>query len=178
MVRHHSGTLWIACHLEHNDWKQPLAAPNTWTPLFFLDDAVALAAGHRPCGLCRRNDYLAFRSAVVSASGSDRTILAPELNRRLSAERHRSGRGLLRAQDRILWSDTVEALPTGSVVVDPITREPNLVTSHHLQPFTFNGWGTPRELPRELELDVLTPPTSVAALTNGFVPILHPTAAD
>jgi hypothetical protein len=178
MVRHHSGTLWIACHLEHSDWKQPLAAPKTWTPLFFLDDAVALAAGHRPCGLCRRKDYLAFRSAVVSASGSDRTILAPELNRRLSAERHRSGRGLLRAQDRILWSDTVEALPTGSVVVDPITREPNLVTSHHLQPFTFNGWGTPRELPRELELDVLTPPTSVAALTNGFVPILHPTAAD
>ena len=177
LVRHHSGTLWITCHLEHNGWKQPLAAPKTWTPLFFLDDAVALAAGHRPCGLCRRADYLSFQSAVTSALGAGSTVLAPELNRRLSTERHRSGRGLLRAQDRILWSSAVNALPTGSVVVDPTTREPNLVTSRHLQPFTFDGWGTSTVLPRGLKFEVLTPPTSVAALTNGYVPVLHRTAA-
>ena len=63
LVRHHRGTLWIACVTEYGDWRHPLDAPHRWTPVFFLDDAVALAAGHRPCGLCRRDAYLAYRTA-------------------------------------------------------------------------------------------------------------------
>lgn len=177
LVRHQRGALWITCRLEYRNWRHPLAAPNTWTPLFFLDDAVALAAGHRPCGLCRRADYLSFQNAVTLALHSGSTTLAPELNRRLAAERYRKGRGLLRAQDRILWSNSMETLPPGSVVVDPTTRRPSLVTSRHIQPFTFDGWGPPIGRPRGIEFDVLTPPTAVAALTNGFVPVLHPTAA-
>ena len=72
LLRHHNGSLWIICRTQFRDWKHPLAAPRTWTPLFFLDDAVALAAGHRPCGLCRRADYLAFRDAVTIATDADR----------------------------------------------------------------------------------------------------------
>ncbi len=55
VVRHHRGRLWITCRLEFRGWRQPLAAPHHWTPLFFLDEAVALAAGHRPCAFCRRD---------------------------------------------------------------------------------------------------------------------------
>ena len=56
VVRHHrSSTLWITCLTEFRDWRVPLARPNRWTPIFFLDDAVALAAGHRPCATCRRD---------------------------------------------------------------------------------------------------------------------------
>ena len=58
VVRHHrSSTLWITCLTEFRDWRVPLARPNRWTPIFFLDDAVALAAGHRPCATCRRDMY-------------------------------------------------------------------------------------------------------------------------
>ena len=54
VVRHHHSPLWITCVTEFRGWRHPLAAPHRWTPIFFLDDAVALAAGHRPCAFCRR----------------------------------------------------------------------------------------------------------------------------
>jgi hypothetical protein len=74
VVRHHrSSTLWITCLIEFRDWRVPLARPNRWTPIFFLDDAVALAAGHRPCATCRRDLYRTYRDAVdvISISGSE-----------------------------------------------------------------------------------------------------------
>lgn len=178
VIRHHNGSLWIICRTEYRGWNHPLAAARTWTPLFFLDDAVALAAGHRPCGLCRRTDYLAFRAAVSTAVAAGRTVLAPELNRGLAAERLRRGRGFDRARDRILWPSPLDALPTGTVIVGPATRRPLLVTGSHLQPFGFDGWEAPNDRPRGVEVEVLTPPMSVAALANGFGPRLHPTASD
>src|SRR3954452_12883878 len=57
VVRHHGSQLWITCLTAFRGWRWPLARPRRWTPLFFLDDAVALAAGHRPCATCRRADY-------------------------------------------------------------------------------------------------------------------------
>src|SRR5215475_12384203 len=77
VVRHHrSSTLWITCLTEFRDWRVPLARPNRWTPIFFLDDAVALAAGHRPCATCRREMYRSYRDAV------DPALRAVELDRR------------------------------------------------------------------------------------------------
>ncbi|USQ76022.1 hypothetical protein [Ornithinimicrobium cryptoxanthini] len=69
VVRHHGNNLlWITCRLEFRGRRVELARPNRWTPLFFLDDAVALAAGHRPCGECRHTDYLAYRDGVTAAT--------------------------------------------------------------------------------------------------------------
>lgn len=177
VVRHHSGTLWIICHTEYNGAKHLLDAPRTWTPLFFLDDAVALAAGHRPCGLCRRADYLSFQRAVTSCADTGSPVLAPELNRRIAAERYRRGRGLVRAPDRILRTGPIDCLPTGSVVIDATTQQPQLVTDSCLQAFAFDGWGTPVKRPKGIDVEILTPPTSTAALANGFVPTLHTSAA-
>src|SRR5262245_55075853 len=68
VVRHHrSSTLWITCLTEFRDWRVPLARPNRWTPIFFLDDAVALAAGHRPYATCRCEMYRSYRDAVDPA---------------------------------------------------------------------------------------------------------------
>jgi hypothetical protein len=173
VVRHHRGDLWITCVLEHRDWRHPLDAPRTWTPIFFLDDAVALAAGHRPCGLCRRPAYLAYREAVPSTRDGP-VPDAAELNRRLARERLQRGRGLDRAADRMTWSARLETLPDGVVIVDA-GRSPSLVLHDRLMTFTFAGWAQPRPRPKGM-VDVLTPPTSVAALGNGFLPVLHPTA--
>ena len=84
-VRHHRGNLWIICRTAFRGRRVGLTRPRRWTPLFFLDDAVALAAGHRPCGECRHADYLAYREAVSAAVGAP--LRAGDLNRRLSAER-------------------------------------------------------------------------------------------
>jgi hypothetical protein len=175
VVRHHRGRLWIACETDYRDWRAPLARPGRWTPIFFLDDAVALAAGHRPCGLCRRDAYQSYREAVGRAVSSRRPIGAEDLNRRLASERLRPGRGLDRARDRILWTSTIAALPVGTVIVHK-SRGPQLLLEDRLLSFTFAGWEQPRPRPTSGEVSVLTPPTSVAAVRHGFEPVLHPSA--
>ena len=175
--RHHAGSLWIICETTYQDWKHPLNAPGTWTPLFFLDDSVGLAAGHRPCGLCRRVDYVRYRDAVARSRVSKVPLRASDLNRSLAAERLRGGRGLVRSRDRILWSSPIDDLPAGTVIFDAETCETDLVTERYLQRFAFAGWERPIARPRGINVAVLTPPTSVAALSNGYLPDLHPTAA-
>ena len=155
--------------LRFKDWRHPLDEPHVWTPLFFLDDAVALAAGHRPCATCRRADYVAYRDARRTATG--RRSKAVELDRRLASERLRRGRGLSRAQrPAAVAGRRSTTLPVGTVVV--VDGHPHLVGPATLQPFTFAGWGPPPStgLARSR---VLTPPTSVAALAGGFRPTLH-----
>jgi hypothetical protein len=172
IVRHHkSTTLWITCVLRFKDWRHPLDEPHVWTPLFFLDDAVALAAGHRPCATCRRADFVAYRDAV---DGDRPRSKAWELDRRLTEERLRRGRGLDRAAARPVWDADLDALPAGTVIV--CDGHPQLVGAATRQPFSFSGWGQP--VARGIgQATVLTPPTSVAALAGGFRPTLHPTAA-
>ena len=177
VVRHHRSRLWIACLTSYRDWRWPLAEPGRWTPIFFLDDAVALAAGHRPCGLCRRADHQSYRDAVGAATRAEAPLKASDLDRRLAAERLRRGRGLDRRGDRLLWEADVDALPDGSVVVDA-DLHPHLLVGDRLLRFTFDGWAGLRRRPRRHRMAVLTPPTSVAALAHGFRPRLHPSAAD
>lgn len=105
------------------------------------------------------------------------TVHSDDLNRRLSQERHTRGKGLDRAEDRILWKADIENLPVGTVVIDPRADAPSLVTERHLQDFSFDGWSERRPRPSDMEVQVLTPPTSVMAIQNGFTPRLHPTAA-
>jgi hypothetical protein len=175
VVRHHGSSLWISCRTEFRGWRHPLAAPRVWTPIFFLDDAVALAAGHRPCARCRRDAFLAYRDAVTRASGRSEPLLAAELNRRLAAERHRPGRGLVRAADRRTWTASLPELPAATVIVDD-ERRPRLVLDDRTMAFTFDRWIDPIRRPRHGAVAVLTPPTSVAALADGYSPLLHPSA--
>jgi hypothetical protein len=168
VVRHHRGDLWITCVTRFRDRRVGLARPGRWTPLFFLDDAVALAAGHRPCGECRHVAYLAYREAVAGAVGG--RVRAGDLNRRLAAERLRRGRGLVRAGDRRVWTAPSASLPDGTVVAGD---GPRLVLGSRLLAFSFAGWRDPVPRPGGM-LTVLTPPTSVAALRHGFLPELHP----
>ncbi|MFN0090174.1 MAG: hypothetical protein ACKVWR_07900 [Acidimicrobiales bacterium] len=177
VVRHHRGVLWITCATQFRGRRWPLARPGRWTPLFFLDDAAALAAGHRPCAACRRPDYLAYRAAATRAAGAGAPLLAGELNARLAAERLRRGRGLVRAGDRILWPMPFADAPDGAVVVDG-DGACRLVLEDRLLRFSFAGWEAPIPRPRRGEALLLTPPTSAGALAHGFTPVLHPSALD
>jgi len=170
-VRHHRGKLWIICVLRYKDWKSPLDQPRHWTPLFFLDDAVALAAGHRPCGLCRRDAYRNYRAAVGRSLGLHEPPPASSLNEMLAAERLGPGRGMDRADDRLTWSAEAGSLPDGTVIVSP-DREPMLLWEGAGYAFAFSGW-VPRGPRAYGRVRVLTPPTSVEALRNGFFPELH-----
>jgi hypothetical protein len=175
VVRHHGSSLWIICRTEFRDWRWPLARPRRWTPLFFLDDAVALAAGHRPCSTCRREDYLSYRDAVTRSLDLAEPLRAWQLNERLNHERLSRGRGLSRAADRIVWKAPFASVPAGTVILDE-EHQPCLVLGDQLLRFTFGGWDVAAPRPPMGTATILTPPTSVAALQHGYLPTLHPSA--
>ena len=109
--RRYDGRRWIACRLEFRGWRrEPLLQPGRFTELFFLDEATAFAAGHRPCALCRRADYVRFgglwREMQGGAAGAD------AIDARLHAERVAAG---TRAQRR--HEAPVAALPDGAFVL-------------------------------------------------------------
>lgn len=158
IVRRAATRRWISCRLAYRGWyRSPVPQPGRYTGLFFLDDATALAAGHRPCALCRRRDYERVL-AVLGVSGAD------ELDRTLDAER-RSPRTTV---------DTA-TLPDGAFVL--VAGEPQLVLAGRLRRWEPGGYREPRRPPREAEL--VTPPSLVSVLGAGWdpvVPFLHPSA--
>ena len=154
---------WIICTLVHKDWHRPVMSPGNYTELFFLDEAVALAAGHRPCKLCRRAAYLAY----ARAAGHDGS--APALDAALHAERAIPRRRTLRRHD-LPMAD----LPEGAVLLDGL---PKLVLADRLLPVHPDGYGPPEPRPASGSALVLTPPTTLRALRNGYRPALHPTSS-
>ena len=70
---------------EFRGWRHPLDQPHRWTPPFCLDDAVALAARHRPCALCRRDAYRTYRDALTTTLDRDKPVRAFEINARVNA---------------------------------------------------------------------------------------------
>ncbi len=171
VVRHHRGRLWIVCVTEYRGWRHPLDAAGRWTPVFFLDEAVALAAGHRPCGLCRRDAYHSYRQA---ATGSVDGIPASALDAKLTTERLQRGRGIDRAADRLVWEAEISDLPIGAVI--DARGVAKLVLDDRLLTFGFEGWHDPVRRPPRGRVRVITPRTSVAALRNGYQPVLHSSA--
>jgi hypothetical protein len=156
---------WITCALEFRGWRAPAWEPGRWTPLFFWDEAVALAAGHRPCALCRRADFLAWLDAWASAFG-DRPRVDP-MDRRLHAERVD---GRAQRRHRLPW----RGLPPGAFVA--IGDRAALVLADRLVPWSAAGYETAVDRPGSGEAVVLTPPSTVAVLAHGYRAVVHPTA--
>jgi len=164
---------WIACRLEVQGWRRsPLLQPGKFTELFFLDEATAFAAGHRPCALCRREDYRNFVTLWHKLHPRDARG-ADEIDARLHEERVEPG---TRAQRR--HEVPFAGLPDGAFVV--VDEAPLLVAGGRLLRWTPGGYDRARARPRSGTATVLTPPSLVAVLADGWegvVPLFHPTAA-
>lgn len=159
---------WIVCSLDHPRGvvRRPMT-PGSWTELFFLDEAVALAAGHRPCAHCRRAAWLAFRACWGAAGLPGRR--AGEIDRALHAARISRGRCQLRHRADL------GALPDGAFILD--SAGPMLVLGDALVPFAPAGYGPAVRRPARGLATVLTPAPTVAVLRQGYRPVLHPSAA-
>ena len=158
---------WITCRLSYKGWWRPVMQPGVWTELFFLDEATALAAGHRPCALCRRAEYNLYRHSWSVAQGLAAPPKATEMDFRLHRERTRRGGGKVAFQARL--SD----LPDGTMVrqQNP-TGNPMLVHKDRLLEWTPGGYVALCDCGDGM-LDVLTPKSSVAVLKAGYRPVLH-----
>jgi hypothetical protein len=158
---------WICCRLEFNGRHRALMQPGRYTELFFLDEATALAAGHRPCGECRRQDFLWFARLWSQTKGLGGRAMAEDMDAVLHDER------LTPERTKRTYYAPLEALPGGTFVRWQGT--PHLVLAGWLLPWHFAGYGTPMERPAATTVEVLTPPSVVAVLSAGFCPSLHPT---
>jgi hypothetical protein len=165
--RHHATRRWIACRLEFRGWQRgPMMQPGKFTELFFLDDATALAAGHRPCALCRREDYRRLADLWPSLHGELGT--ADAIDDRLQGERLD---GRARRLHRMHGT-----LPDGACVVRDGAAW--MVSAGVLRRWTPSGYRDTAALgggPQRL----LTPPSLLRLLLDGWrseLPLLHPSA--
>lgn len=158
---------WIACVTEFRGRWRPVMAPKRWTELFFLDEATALAAGHRPCAHCRHADYQRFRTAW-SAARRAAPPSAEAIDRVLHDER------LVGRREKRTYLERPAALPDGAMVL--LGNAPCLVLGDELLPWSFEGYGAPRPGPLPARVEVLTPRSAVAALHAGYEPGLHHSA--
>jgi hypothetical protein len=166
VVRFHRSSLWIICALSFKDWRLPQWEPGHFTLLFFHDEAVALAAGHRPCALCRRGAYNEFRRAWADGSGEP-IPLAKEIDRRLHGERIVRGTHRRRYHPA-RWPD----VPPGAFV--RLGDGPALVLADSVVPWTTEGYGAARDRPARGTAEVMTPPFTVTALRHGYRPQIDP----
>lgn len=158
---------WIACRTEFRGRWRPIMAPRRWTELFFLDEATALAAGHRPCAHCRHADYQRFKAAWLAAHDVP-GARAETIDRALHADRIGEGRG------KRTHLAQLAALPDGAIV--ELEGAPWLVLGDRLARWSPAGYGERRARPARARVAVLTPRGIVAALQAGFEPGLHPSA--
>jgi hypothetical protein len=164
--RRYTSRAWICCLLAFRDRHEVVMGPG-YTQLFFTDEPTALAAGHRPCWFCRRQDALAYAAAVGEGLGLAERPTAPELDRLLHAER-------LDGRRKRLHRLPLASLPDGAMLV----RDGAFLAARGKQLLRYSpaGYTAAERRPRRADVDVLTPPTSLAALRAGFAPRWHPTA--
>jgi hypothetical protein len=159
--RHHQSRAWITCVLDFRDRHVAQWDPHRYTPLFFLDEAVAFAAGHRPCAECRRSDFMTFRDAVARSLGVAH-LSAPDLDRALHEERWDPARRTRRLHE-VPWPD----LPEGAFVL--LDASPALLRHDHLTVWRDdNAYGAQLARPRSGLATVITPPSTLAALCSGY----------
>jgi hypothetical protein len=155
---------WLVCLLDYQGRHREVMGGRSWTELFFLDEAVALAAGHRPCFYCRRAAAAAFRAAWASGRGAKVPPAAPEMDAVLHAERLDHGRKRLHP-----LSSHADHLPDGTVIA--AAGEAYTVAHGRAFRWTPAGYDRAVEIPRPSAL--LTPPSTLGALRAGYRPVLH-----
>ena len=157
---------WLICLLSFRGRWSPVMPPNGYTRLFFLDEATALAAGHRPCAECRRAAFNAFMAAAApDLPGPPR---APVLDAQLHGQR------LDRRRCRATYEARLADLPDATFIAADDGAA--LVLGGRLYPWTFDGYARPRAADGAARVTVLTPRLTVAALSRGYRPALHATA--
>ena len=159
---------WLICQLEFKGRHRTVMTPRRYTELFFFDEAAAIAAGHRPCFECRRQAALDWRDAWRCATGMADAPRAAGMDAVLHDERVDP---VSRLQRR--WVGAFDDLPDGAFAL--IDDQPHLILGEEILPWDWSGYGAALCRPRGLDAVVLTPPSAVAVLREGYRPRLHPT---
>ncbi|MFL5748210.1 MAG: hypothetical protein ACJ751_26285 [Niastella sp.] len=156
---------WITCVLSFKDRKRIVMTPGLYTELFFLDEATAFSAGHRPCYECRRDDYRRFKQYWLQGNPvhpfNEKTSIT-EIDAILHQERLGTG------NSKITFRADINELPDGTFVL--LDEKPFLIKGDLLYPWTPAGYDTGIARPHNMEVAVLTPASIVNTFKVGYVP--------
>ena len=166
LTRRWASQAWLTCVCEFRGRRREVMGGRSWTELFFLDEATALAAGHRPCFFCRRDDANRFRAAWEEGNGVT-CVLARDIDAVLHRERLSGGRKRLHARTMPL-----EELPDGAMLQEG--NESYLIVQGRALLWSPAGYLKARTALQGAKL--LTPPSTLRALSAGYRPVLHPSA--
>ena len=167
LTRRWASRAWLTCVCELRGRRRQVMGGRSWTELFFLDEATALAAGHRPCFFCRRDDANRFRAAWEEGNGV-RRVLARDIDAVLHRERLSGAKKRMHALPMSL-----QELPDGAMLQEG--AESYLVLQSRALKWSPAGY---RNAPNAIkDAMLLTPPSTLRALSAGYRPVLHPSAA-
>ena len=159
---------WLTCLCEFRGKRRKVMGGRSWTELFFLDEATAFAAGHRPCFYCRRDDANQFRAAWEQGNGVS-NVLARDIDAVLHRERLDGGR-----KRRHELPMPPEQLPDGAMLQEG--AQIYLIVQGRALLWTPGGY---RDAAHVMEgALLLTPPSTLRALSAGYLPVLHESAVE
>jgi hypothetical protein len=172
-TRHWDRKAWITCLLQFKGRHRQVMAPSTYTELFFLDEATAFAAGHRPCAECRRSDATRFKTLWLKVNGQllqGKSGTMPNMDAILHSER------IDQNGTQCRWEARLSDLPDGAMVLVDDPHTPFLIRQGDLCLWSPAGYVERRAVVPEQTTTVLTPPSVVRALAAGYRPAVHQSA--
>ncbi len=168
------GNRWIACLLEFKGRHRELMQPNRYTELFFLDEATALAAGHRPCAQCRWADFNRFIDAWLAGNadfGIERARCTDAIDRLLHGER------VTPRREKVTYEARLGELPDGAIVAHAGSEDAWLLWRGRLHRWTPAGYTDAQSAAPAGDVRVLTPRSVIRAIAAGYSPMVHPSLA-
>jgi hypothetical protein len=170
IVRDWAHKHWVVCVLEFKRVKRakPFSKPNNYSELFFLDEATALSAGHRPCHHCQRQRSAAFKEAGMKGSQLAGFVPMPALDAALHSERVQGG-------SKVTFEAQWRSLPLGTMFEKDGAA--HVVARKGPLKWSFDVYMQAASFDIDETVEVLTPRSIVSAFSHGFVPSLHPSAA-
>lgn len=171
IVRNHAVKYWITCELKYKNFQRKVMTPNRWTELFFLDEATAFAAGHRPCGFCRNSDFKRFKSLWLSANreryGLEKDVTIDIIDTLIHQER------LNENGSQKTFKANLTTLPDGTFITLNDSSKAYLCFQQNLYEWSFRGYMKVLEFAQNQEVEVLTPLSYVEIFRVGYLPEIH-----
>ncbi|MEO7394187.1 MAG: hypothetical protein ABIU11_04545 [Chitinophagaceae bacterium] len=156
---------WLTCVLQFKGRQRKVMSPNLYTELFFLDEATAFAAGHRPCCECRRQDHMRFKMYWLKGNpeyGFKEGVSIKLVDDILHTERI-NGRG-----NKVTWLDNIDNLPGGTFIF--MNKKTYLIAGRQIFHWTPAGYDAKLPIPKNETVTVLTPRSIVNTFSAGYLP--------
>lgn len=167
IISHFKIKSWVTCQLKFKGRKRELMAKRKYTELFFLDEATAFSAGHRPCGECRRLRYREFKQKWLEANKNlliNDSINIASIDKIIHQER-------IAKKQKITYQDKMNLLPNGTMIdIDSISY---LIWNNKIFKWTFEGYQSTTICITNNDTTVLTPQSYVKMFKQGFIPTVH-----